>query len=84
MKGWSETQGDTHLQLRYFTYGTDEGIVAGANLSVMFTIDRPAKDVWPHLKTSIAGRTHMVTTTPEWSAIFIPAQSWTSEARPFT
>jgi len=44
------SQGDVHLHGRYFTYQTAEGLVAGCNLSVMFTIDRTAKEVWSVLK----------------------------------
>jgi hypothetical protein len=49
-EGPADIQGDVHLQQRYFTYQTEAGWVAGKTFNVMFTIDRPAKDVWPHLK----------------------------------
>jgi hypothetical protein len=49
-EGPTHAQGDVQLQQRYFTYKTDAGIVAGCDMSVMFTIDRPARDVWPYLK----------------------------------
>ena len=49
-EGPSDVQGDVHLRIRYFTYQTAEGLVAGRNTNEMFTIDRPAKSVWPYLK----------------------------------
>jgi uncharacterized protein YndB with AHSA1/START domain len=41
---------DVRQHRRYFTYQTAEGLVAGYAVSVMFTIGRPAKDIWPHFK----------------------------------
>jgi hypothetical protein len=41
---------DVCLRGRIFTYGTEAGLVAGSIASVMFTIDRPAKEVWPYFK----------------------------------
>lgn len=41
---------DVRLHVRYFTYQTEAGLVSGADFSVMFTIDRPAKDIWRYLK----------------------------------
>jgi hypothetical protein len=35
---------------RFFTYETPDGLVAGMATSVIFTIDRPVKDVWPYVK----------------------------------
>jgi hypothetical protein len=46
------SEGDVDIRLRYFTYETKEGLVAGCDMNVMFTIDRPAKDVWPVLQDS--------------------------------
>jgi hypothetical protein len=45
--GVEEIDGDLHLRTRYYTYLSDAGLVAGAETNVMFTIDRPACDVWP-------------------------------------
>jgi hypothetical protein len=42
--------GDICLRTQLYTYRMGDKIVAGETLSVMFSIDRPAKDVWPHLK----------------------------------
>jgi hypothetical protein len=41
---------DVCLRHRYFTYATNAGIVAGADFSVMFTVDRPPNLVWPYFK----------------------------------
>jgi hypothetical protein len=43
-------QDDVHIRRRYYTYRTEEGLVAGTTLSVMFTIDRPQREVWPYIK----------------------------------
>jgi hypothetical protein len=49
--GWpAYVRDDVSLQTRLFTYMTAGGIVAGGIWNVMFTIDRPARDVWPHFK----------------------------------
>jgi uncharacterized protein YndB with AHSA1/START domain len=45
--GPSAVEGDVHLRIRYFTYETAAGLVAGRNTSHIFTIDRPARDIWP-------------------------------------
>jgi hypothetical protein len=42
--------GDICLHTRVYTYKTDVMVVSGATISVMFTIHRMAKDVWPYLK----------------------------------
>jgi hypothetical protein len=42
--------GDISVRRRYFTIRTETGIVAGSDLNVMFTIDRPSRFVWPHFK----------------------------------
>jgi hypothetical protein len=42
--------GDICLHTRLYTYKTDGRIVSGWTMSVMFTIDRLARDVWPCLK----------------------------------
>jgi len=41
---------DVRMHQRYFTYQADAGLVTGKNSNVMFTIDRPAKQVWSYLK----------------------------------
>jgi uncharacterized protein YndB with AHSA1/START domain len=46
-EGPGAVDGDVQLRIRCFTYQTDAGLVAGRNTSEIFTIDRPAKDVWP-------------------------------------
>jgi hypothetical protein len=42
--------GDVFLNTKFYTYRTATGLVAGATLSMMFTINRPAREVWPHFK----------------------------------
>jgi len=49
-EAFADAHGDERLHGRYFTYKTDAGLVAGCAISVTFTIDRPAKDVWPYFK----------------------------------
>jgi hypothetical protein len=49
-QGPRRDEGDLHLNRQFFTYEIDAGLVAGSLLSVMFTIERPAKDVWPYFK----------------------------------
>jgi len=49
-EGPSDARGDYHARIRCFTYLTGEGLVAGRNTSQTFTIDRPAKEVWPYIK----------------------------------
>lgn len=49
-EGPTANQGDVHIRIRYFTYETAQGLVAGRNTNHLFTIDRPAKDIWPYLK----------------------------------
>ena len=41
---------DVHLSYRYYTYPTESGLVSAGVLNVMFTIDAPARRVWPHFK----------------------------------
>lgn len=48
--GLADDNGNVRQHRRYFTYQTTEGLVAGYAVSVMFTIDRAAKDVWPCFK----------------------------------
>ena len=48
--GPEDVHGDVILKQRYFTYRTDMGIVAGCDMNVMFTLDRPARVVWPYVK----------------------------------
>lgn len=42
--------GDVQLRRRYFTYETDDGLVAGTTLNVACVIDRSARKVWPYFK----------------------------------
>jgi hypothetical protein len=35
---------------RYFTYKADAGLMTGTTTSVMFTIDRSAREIWPYFK----------------------------------
>jgi len=49
-EGPTHIHGDVRLHQRLFSYETNAGLVAGWNMSVMFTIDRSAKEVWPYLK----------------------------------
>lgn len=48
-EGHEHSEGDFRMHLRNYTYMTDQGPVTGIVGSVMFTIDRPAKVVWPYL-----------------------------------
>lgn len=41
---------DVRLSRRYFTYRIGEELAAGKLASVQFTLDRPAKEVWPYFK----------------------------------
>jgi len=49
-EGPADFNGDERIHARYFAYQTDAGLVVGDTYSIMFTIDRPAKDVWRYLK----------------------------------
>jgi hypothetical protein len=49
-EGLSDINGDAYQHRRYFTYRTNAGLVTGTTTSVMFTIERPAKEVWPYFK----------------------------------
>ena len=49
-EGPAETHADVGLHQRYYTYPTERGWVAGKCFNVTFAIDRPAKQVWKHLK----------------------------------
>ena len=49
-EGPVDRQDDVCLHQRYFSYQVDSGWVTGKTFNVMFTIDRPAREVWPHLK----------------------------------
>lgn len=48
--GPSEVLGDVHLTQQFYTYATREGLVSGKTFSVMFTIERPSREVWPFFK----------------------------------
>lgn len=49
-EGPSDVTGDVSVRIRYVTYQTDQGLVAGRNNNDVFIIDKPAKDVWPYFK----------------------------------
>jgi hypothetical protein len=49
-EGPVERHDDVRLNRRWFSYDSEAGLVAGSILNVMFTIDRPVCDVWPHFK----------------------------------
>jgi hypothetical protein len=49
-EGLANTDGDVEQHRRYFTYRTAEGLVVGYAVNLMFTISRPARDVWPTFK----------------------------------
>jgi hypothetical protein len=49
-EAFDETHDDLRISGRYFTFDTDEGLVAGATFDITCTIDRPARDVWPYFK----------------------------------
>jgi hypothetical protein len=49
-EGPSDINGDERIHARYFSYPTPAGLVVGDCYSVMFTIDRPASQVWRYLK----------------------------------
>jgi len=48
--GPSDVDGDVKVHQRFYTEDTKAGKVVGKTLSVLFTIDSPASEVWPHLK----------------------------------
>lgn len=49
-EGPSDVDGDVKIHQRFYSEATRAGVVVGKTLSILFSIDRPAKDVWPHLK----------------------------------
>jgi hypothetical protein len=49
-EGPAETIGDVSLRQRFYTQAADAGELVGKTLNVMFTLDRPAAEVWPHFK----------------------------------
>jgi hypothetical protein len=49
-EGPSYTKDDVHLGYKYYTYPIDAGLVSAGLLSVRFTIDRPAREIWPFFK----------------------------------
>jgi hypothetical protein len=49
-EGLVNTKGDERQNRRHFAYKTNAGLMTGSATSVMFTVDRPAKDVWPYFK----------------------------------
>jgi hypothetical protein len=48
--GPSYSKDDMKIHVWWHTYRTGGGLVAAEQLNVIFTIDRPAKDVWPYLR----------------------------------
>jgi hypothetical protein len=48
--GPSDVDGDVKIHQRFYSEDTEAGVVVGKTLSILFTIDRPASEVWPHLK----------------------------------
>jgi hypothetical protein len=49
-EGPTDINGDVRINQRYFAYRTGAYSVFGKTLNVVFTIDRPAKEVWPYFK----------------------------------
>src|SRR5262249_29731254 len=49
-EGPSDVNADERIHARYFTYKTKDALVAGDCYCIMFTIDRPAKEVWRYLR----------------------------------
>jgi len=49
-EGPRDVDGDVHIHQRFYTEDTEAGRVVGKTLSMLFTIDAPAREVWPHLK----------------------------------
>jgi hypothetical protein len=47
---FDEQHDDAKFSGRYFTFDTDEGLVAGATVDLTCTFDAPARDVWPYFK----------------------------------
>jgi len=50
LEGPAYIRDDVHVRQRFFTRHSDAGTLVGKTLNVMFTIDRPAKEVWGQLK----------------------------------
>ena len=48
--GPRDVDGDVKIHQRFYTEDTEAGKVVGKTLSMLFTIDAPASNVWPHLK----------------------------------
>jgi hypothetical protein len=48
--GPEDVNGDEKIRARYFSAQTAEGLLVGDTYSVLFTVDRPAKEVWRVLK----------------------------------
>ena len=46
-EGFSDINTDEKIHQHYFTAPSESGLVAGVSASVMFTVDKPARDVWP-------------------------------------
>jgi hypothetical protein len=49
-EAFDEQHDDLKISGRYFTFDTEEGMVAGATIDLTCTFDRPARDVWPYFK----------------------------------
>lgn len=41
---------DAHLHAKIFSYESADGVVAGYEIGVLFTVDAPVAAVWPHFK----------------------------------
>src|ERR1700679_128865 len=49
-EGLVDVRGDERQHRRFFSYATEPGLMTGTTTSVMLTIERPAKEVWPVFK----------------------------------
>jgi hypothetical protein len=49
-QGHTDVCDDVKLHQRFFSFDSDSGTVVGSDLSVMFTLDRPASQVWPYFR----------------------------------
>lgn len=49
-EGLAQQDNDVCLHQRHYTYKTESGLVSGCVFSVMFTVERPVKDVWPYFR----------------------------------
>jgi hypothetical protein len=49
-EGPADVHGDERLHARYFVHKTAQGLIVGDCYCIMFTIDRPAKEVWRYFR----------------------------------